>query len=1002
MDKTSVEENTPTPEPLPLQEPRQIRDGSRANVSRTSEGYTMESRSQSMTTPPSQPHELLPTTGSPAMILQENESAARLNVPCNSSNHNTIVSTGVASQTTAPVNTGVIMKSAELESPASATLRHRRSVRSLNSQTSSEQHDRRHPSSVEEVTIGPYNQHPEGGNIALPPVHRKPSLSAVRDNVPAGIQTDPNIATFKMCIDEASPLKTSANKQVAEARSRSCVASDEDDEDDFDWEVNKIHEDKDKKDAQGQNTEKIMRLQDDVCCRPLHRRIHPWITHLFKNALVIVLLLIPKLLLKHIHARNPNMIVLADNGRPYVAVVVSNHIGYYVIQFLTMALFKIIHLFGTVQIKIVLETYDALVPHIARTVWFFGLIALWGFLVHGPNCLASQSKLDETVGLNEGVDMQCRMWVFWWVYRCMWGLQAMNILYIIKRYLMQVISDRFEQDNSRFVELNFQGHVLDTLQKIKMPKFLHSSHRLAGLHAAHHRWTDKSSHWLKSPIASRPSSIMEDRPPTATVESDVLQNHSILQLVMNSIRRRFHADKGTRAGRTTSSPAGSPADADKEHELEPQEFVRMSKKRKSKLIHSLRNKPIENPYKKAKDLWARVCPQHRNHLERVDLETYFKNKDIADRVGKLFDPNGSGIITRTMFKQAVVDMVNLRKSFTSAHKTFENAMAKLNMVFNIVVLLFVIVAFLIAFDVGVQQYAVSVSSLVVGGAFITGTSAKNAFESMIFIFVTDSYFTIMTIHILTTEMKRGDGLRVLSPNHVLASRHIHNLSRSGDHIENVRMDIPLFSSGRTIQKLKQKIQTYVETEAAADFQKIDVILNATNNRFKDGTSKACLQILFRVFHRGRWVDSEFGPRKLKAILFLREVLNELEQEDLKDLITLRRSLGYAHHLNPTFLQEIQAEPESQSVLNEAGVPLGCAGAMNDPRGFHGILAHNALDATTSSMQTGCMLPHQSQAGGEEIENRRLEAQHVFAPETIQLSTNSANYQPFPNDFHFQR
>ena len=60
---------------------------------------------------------------------------------------------------------------------------------------------------------------------------------------------------------------------------------------------------------------------------------------------------------------------------------------------------------------------------------------------------------------------------------------------------------------------------------------------------------------------------------------------------------------------------------------------------------------------------------------------------------------------------AIVDMVNLRKSFTSTHKTFENAMAKLDMLFNIVVLLFVIVAFLIAYDVGVQQYAVGVSSV---------------------------------------------------------------------------------------------------------------------------------------------------------------------------------------------------------------------------------------------------------------------------------------------------
>ncbi|KAF9999061.1 hypothetical protein BGZ79_007297 [Entomortierella chlamydospora] len=74
------------------------------------------------------------------------------------------------------------------------------------------------------------------------------------------------------------------------------------------------------------------------------------------------------------------------------------------------------------------------------------------------------------------------------------------------------------------------------------------------------------------------------------------------------------------------------------------------------------------------------------------------------------------------------------------------------------------------------------------------------------------------------------------------------------------------STARTIQRLMQKIQAFIEGEALADFQKIDVILNASNNHTKDGTSKACLQIWFRVFHRCRWVDSDYGPGKLNAIL----------------------------------------------------------------------------------------------------------------------------------------
>ncbi|KAF9195930.1 hypothetical protein BGZ50_002959 [Haplosporangium sp. Z 11] len=869
-----------------------------------------------------------------------------------------------------------------------------------------------------------------------------------------------------MCVAEASPAlsspkhtKISTKEQTGEGHGDNI-----DDDNDFDWEEDKVYT---IKELQG-DSDKLAKLEDDICCSPLHRRIHPWVASLVKNAFLMVIFLIPKLILNYVHSHYPDTIILVDDGKPYMAVVIGNHLGYFVIQFLIMVIFKVIHKFGTVKVKITLETHDALVPHIARSAWLFALIAFWSVFVHHPNCHQARNMHEFLIAKEENVDMFCRKWILWWVYRCLWGIQGMNVIYILKRYTMQILSDRFEQDNSKFVELNFQGHVLDGLQKIRQPR---GHNRLSGLYAHSYRWAEKPTSWLatayqggRSPSMSRPTSAIEEKPPTATLLENTTQKCSLWQLMLFSFRRRANS-KGGSIG-PSSSPSGTMVETDKDHELEPQEFVKMSKKRKSKLIRSLRNKPIENPYKRAKELWNRICPPHRSRLERVDLEASFK-KETMDRVWKLFDPNGDGTVTRAMFKQAIVDMVNLRKSFTSTHKTFENAMAKLNMLFNIIFLLFVIVAFLISFDVGVQQYAVGISSLVVGGAFVTGTSAKNAFESMVFIFVMrrkhqkwdrrdvigtsfdvgdkieldGAYFTISTIHILTTEMKRGDGMKVLAPNYVLAARHIHNLSRSDEHIENVWMDIPLFSSARTIQRLKQKIQAFVEGEAVADFHKIDVILNATNNHTKDGTSKACLQILFRVFHRGRWVDSEFAPRKLKAILFLRATLNELEQEDLTDLIALRRSLGYGNHG-----ESLQHQP----VLNEAGEHVGRVGASGyahdslsslsgvntDPqgprseivtelelgiRGQDGLsLAHMTSSTADTSFQSSSVMAQdeaslrtsgievQSQPV-REISNRNASSQvnhlaprHVLVPETIQLSINAANFQPFPNGSHFQR
>jgi hypothetical protein len=334
---------------------------------------------------------------------------------------------------------------------------------------------------------------------------------------------------------------------------------------------------------------------------------------------------------------------------------------------------------------------------------------------------------------------------------------------------------------------------------------------------------------------------------------------------------------------------------------------------------------------------------------------------------------------------------------------------------------------------------------------------------------------------------------------------------SADHVENVWMGIPLFSTARTIQKLKQKIQTYVEGEAVADFLKIDVILNATNNHTKDGTSKACLQVLCRVFHRGRWVDSEFAPRKLKSILFLRAALNELEQEDLKDLIALRRAIGYGNPGLGTGLQQQDLKQQEQSkqqgvgssasVVNEAGVPVGYVGVSGNVYDFPGAgsgvgvgigqqapvrsesagpvvgawsqndlgaiylacdvaeavqrssltnaLQQNGLSTSSSQEHYGGVSynhynnsnrhstfdPHQQKQSEGSIsgshsgtgvlpgspanlrghhhqqqqeqqyqqpENYNLDSRHILVPETIQLSTNAANFQPFPNGFQFQR
>ncbi|KAF9116168.1 hypothetical protein BGX27_004508 [Mortierella sp. AM989] len=513
----------------------------------------------------------------------------------------------------------VVMKSVELQSP-NTILRNRKAHRSTYSLSSSKQPQKHLPTEDNISNTSNSNNYSElcqhtscNGttqmDCAVPgvvsiSVQRKPSLSSVRDHVPSAINTKPG--SFKLCVEESSPAETSLKRaQLSKAKKKTGSGvgsgnggesggtdeSNDESNDDFDWEEHKIYEVKD----DAETSAKMTMVESDVCCRPLHRRIHPWIARFIKNVLVILILLVPKFILKRIHTNHHETIVLIQGGRPYMAVVIGNHLSYFVIQFLIMGLFKIIHKFGSVKVKITLETHDGLVPHIARSVWLFVLIPFWAVFVHNPTCMRAKSRLDFSASIAEGVDMHCRRWIFWWVYRCLWGIQAMNMLYILKRYTMQILSDRFEQDNSKFVELNFQGHVLDGLQKIKQ----HRPNRSFGQNGHHYRWAEKSTSWLastyqvaKSPSMSRPSSSKDQKPPTASIVADTTQQRTTWDLLRKSIQRRKNNATRTEI-KSATSPSDSPTDAYKDHELEPQEFVRMSKKRKSKLIDSLRNKPIE-------------------------------------------------------------------------------------------------------------------------------------------------------------------------------------------------------------------------------------------------------------------------------------------------------------------------------------------------------------------------------------------------------------------------
>lgn len=577
----------------------------------------------------------------------------------------------------------VVKKTAEIESPKppstshlssssspSRTLRHRKSTQSIY-QLSNSPGSTSSPSTS--ATIPTENKHlrttvstPGEPNAAqgIPhrTIQRRPSFSSVRNHVPAHIKISPPSLKAAVSPDPCPPQKppiptvnfTTSTGTVnvptaGDASFGSGPVSSSDEDEEFDWEEDKI-EDSDTDDT---DTNLTRDIQDDLCCSALQRHIHPLVIRLILNLLLVACYAVPVIVQQcmpreHHHHHNTNaIIVMIDGGRPYMAVIFGLHLGYFLIQILVRFLFKLAYHCGSIRYKLKLETHDSLVPSVGRSVWLGTLALAWYLCVEKPTCVFArhghESEAEESV-----VDLTCRRWFFWWVTRFLAGIQLTNVLYILKRYAMQAISDRFDQDSSRLMEAHFQGYVLEALEKIKRANKVlmnHGGGHHHSQHLNHHRWGEGTKYlaWpttnsafasqaggngWKSPIASQPTSAVDESPPTAGIlaadQQQILTQPrtSTWEFLKNSMlkRRQRHLKRRAESSSTgagtasrrgnggitpsgpnsattrprrkgSASPVGSILDTEKEHEDDSQEF--MGKRKKTRMIDSLRNKPIE-------------------------------------------------------------------------------------------------------------------------------------------------------------------------------------------------------------------------------------------------------------------------------------------------------------------------------------------------------------------------------------------------------------------------
>lgn len=136
---------------------------------------------------------------------------------------------------------------------------------------------------------------------------------------------------------------------------------------------------------------------------------------------------------------------------------------------------------------------------------------------------------------------------------------------------------------------------------------------------------------------------------------------------------------------------------------------------------------------------------------------------------------------------------------------------------------------------------------------------------------------VSSMHVLSTEFERWDGVKVYVPNYILANRPIFNVRRSGPINDFLRIQIDYNTPTERIAEFRRRIDAFCKKESAdfTGYSRVNIEYMENCNR---------LGMFVVVQHRTNWQDYDLQlARRTKVFTFVKAALDELSVSYLPPL-----------------------------------------------------------------------------------------------------------------------
>ncbi|CED83793.1 Predicted mechanosensitive ion channel [Phaffia rhodozyma] len=291
----------------------------------------------------------------------------------------------------------------------------------------------------------------------------------------------------------------------------------------------------------------------------------------------------------------------------------------------------------------------------------------------------------------------------------------------------------------------------------------------------------------------------------------------------------------------------------------------------------------------AKNLARAIFKSYRGSAKRTylipeDFFGAFDTEQEAQKAFRVFDADGNGDISKSEIKSKIMQTYKERRFLAKSMQDVDHAVGSLNSIllfFGAIILFFVSLSI---FGVNIGTQLTSLYTIMIGLSFIFKSAASNAFDAVIFLFVTHPFDTgdrvfigtenmiVKKMGIFSTQFTRSDGTEAYYYNSVLFGLNILNVRRSGSMFENMTVQVGWNTTNEQIDALEKSICNWLSTDDKRDFAPSTAIMYQSINFQRN------IELTIGIPHMANWQD--WGAKNARRTRFHAAVKFYMEHHDI--------------------------------------------------------------------------------------------------------------------------